>query len=54
MQRYASSSSFLANDLKGIVGNENVSSAAAVREQHGHDESYYPYARLSKEYFLFD
>lgn len=27
--------------LKGIVGAGNVSTAEAVREQHGHDESHH-------------
>jgi hypothetical protein len=30
--------------LKDIVGNDNVSNTAAVREQHSHDESYHTYA----------
>jgi len=30
--------------LKSIVGDGNVSTAEAVREQHGHDESYHPTA----------
>lgn len=28
-------------EVKKIVGNSNVSTADAVREQHGHDESYH-------------
>ncbi|CAF3185966.1 unnamed protein product [Rotaria socialis] len=39
-QRYASSQTLVA-DLKQIVGNDNVSNTAAVREQHSHDESYH-------------
>ncbi|CAF4588065.1 unnamed protein product, partial [Rotaria sp. Silwood2] len=39
-QRYASSQT-LSTDLKSIVGNDNVSTTAAVREQHSHDESYH-------------
>jgi len=39
--RYASSQA-LFNDLKGIVGDDNISIASAVREQHSHDESYHP------------
>ena len=27
--------------LKTIVGNKNVSTADAIREQHGHDESHH-------------
>ncbi|CAF0842240.1 unnamed protein product [Rotaria sordida] len=41
MQRYASSQA-LAADLKNIVGNDNVATSTAVREQHSHDESYHP------------
>ena len=29
-------------DLRSIVGKANVSTADAVRDQHGHDESYHP------------
>jgi len=28
------------------VGNENVSTTAAVREQHSHDESYHAYVPI--------
>ena len=28
-------------ELRNIVGGHNVSTAEAVREQHGHDESYH-------------
>src|ERR671922_1495304 len=31
-------------ELKALLGNERVSTAAAVREHHGKDESYFPYA----------
>ncbi|CAF3939159.1 unnamed protein product, partial [Rotaria sp. Silwood1] len=39
-QRYASSQA-LATDLKSIVGNDNVGTSTAIREQHSHDESYH-------------
>ena len=29
------------DELRNIVGKSNVSTAEAVREQHGHDESYH-------------
>ncbi|ESO82875.1 hypothetical protein LOTGIDRAFT_229861 [Lottia gigantea] len=38
---YPSVSSKLVKELQGIVGQSNVSTAEAVREQHGHDESYH-------------
>src|SRR5687767_8227878 len=31
-------------ELKALLGAERVSTAAAVREHHGKDESYFPYA----------
>ncbi|CAF1022458.1 unnamed protein product [Adineta steineri] len=40
IQRYASSQA-LVTDLKGIVGNDNVSNSRTVRVQHSHDESYH-------------
>ncbi|CAF4442361.1 unnamed protein product, partial [Adineta steineri] len=40
IQRYASSQT-LVTDLKGIVGNDNVSNSRTVRVQHSHDESYH-------------
>ncbi len=52
-QRYASSSS-LATDLKGIVGNDNVSNSAAVREQHSHDESYHAYVIIATCWLSFN
>lgn len=33
----------LVQSLQRIVGNNNVSQAMAVREQHGKDESYHEY-----------
>ncbi|KAK6185490.1 hypothetical protein SNE40_007712 [Patella caerulea] len=35
-------SSRLIEELQGVVGKSNISTAEAVREQHGHDESYHP------------
>ena len=32
----------LLDELKGLLGPERVSTAAAVREHHGHDESHFP------------
>ena len=29
------------DELRNIVGRSNVSTAEAVRDQHGHDESYH-------------
>ncbi|CAF5019165.1 unnamed protein product, partial [Rotaria sp. Silwood1] len=40
IKRYASSQA-LATDLKSIVGNDNVGTSTAIREQHSHDESYH-------------
>ena len=31
-------------ELKALLGPERVSTSAAVREHHGKDESYFPYA----------
>ena len=31
-------------ELKALLGAERVSTSAAVREHHGKDESYFPYA----------
>ena len=40
-QSYGIVNSDVKSSLESIVGKENVSSALAVREQHGKDESYH-------------
>lgn len=40
--RCTSTNNGLTNDLKKILGDENVATSAAAREQHSHDESYHP------------
>lgn len=42
-QRVAPLTDGLVQSLQRIVGNNNVSQAMAVREQHGKDESYHEY-----------
>lgn len=42
-QRVAPLTDGLVQSLQRIVGNNNVSQAMAVREQHGKDESYHAY-----------
>lgn len=42
-QRVAPLTDGLVQSLQRIVGNNNVSQAMAVREQHGKDESYHVY-----------
>ena len=39
---YATVDDTLLDVLRQIVGDENVSTSAALREQHGHDESWHP------------
>lgn len=42
-QRVAPLTDGLVQSLQRIIGNNNVSQAMAVREQHGKDESYHEY-----------
>src|ERR687891_2963207 len=39
-------------ELKALLGTERVSTSAAVREHHGKDESYFPYAPPDAVVFL--
>lgn len=53
-QRVAPLTDGLVQSLQRIVGNNNVSQAMAVREQHGKDESYHVYVDALLNHWSFE